>query len=297
MILVNLLPTVRLPGPGRGLRWGEDELGRGAEALHRQRGKPHPVQLGGGAGTDMYAMFDIEWKILYMGKRPLPTSAFSFKEKVLVVVFPKCCILLSQHCQTQLTCLRRTCWLPSCSSRARLLASSGRGDPTGRRRGSGHTSMTASWCPQTSGSRVRIVDDDICLQPPPYNPCRSAWWGTREELHGTRLRRLVHVRRRQLPNCGHCRELRRHGYAHLSTVSVNTQENKMLMPSRHRLSMFDIWLNWLNFRVYIYRFSSSHALGCSALVSNKDKTQLHAEFVFFSYFIGIYFVLCQTNPF
>ena len=65
MIFVNLLPTVRLPGPGRGLRRGEDELGRGAEALHRQRGKPHPVQLGGGAGTDMYAMFDIVWNGKY----------------------------------------------------------------------------------------------------------------------------------------------------------------------------------------------------------------------------------------
>ena len=65
MILVNLLPTVRLPGPGRGLRRGEDELGRGAEALHRQRGKPHPVQLGGGAGTDLYAMFDIVWNGKY----------------------------------------------------------------------------------------------------------------------------------------------------------------------------------------------------------------------------------------
>ena len=95
--MFNLLPTGRLPGPGRGVCRGDDELGRGAEALQRQRGKPHPVQLGRGAGTDMYVLFDIVWNGKYITSSPAspmpnvqvpsPYRNVLFKEKVLVVVF------------------------------------------------------------------------------------------------------------------------------------------------------------------------------------------------------------------
>ena len=89
--MFNLLPTGRLPGPGRGVCRGDDELGRGAEALQRQRGKPHPVQLGRGAGTDLYAMFDIVWNGKYI--TPLPASAHAYK-----------CLLLIEMCSSRRRC-------------------------------------------------------------------------------------------------------------------------------------------------------------------------------------------------